>query len=290
MSGQGQIGMPGASSTAPLPGRGSSTREHANGGPGQPRARQGDQPECAPFLTERNWGPEPNDRLEFGPAAGRKRGLCVSPARVRILPQAGTSQWVYRADSIRAQGSGGWGQASTSSSGHCELHGSERLQGLDSDLRQSEKVDGDPGDAGVSSRVTSRRLQKSSTSAPDETAVDTLNKDLSRPSNGTTPDFTQGQLKTDLEAVIKSAGADDDATVTKLEGDLNAVAQAMNITSDDVATIQADQKAIADDGGPTLPDTTGGSASIRRSPQGSDGGVRTTEGSRRLGAVGHGHE
>ncbi len=100
-------------------------------------------------------------------------------------------------------------------------------------------------------------LQKSSTSAPDKTAVDTLNKDLAA-LDGATPDFTQGQLKTDLEAVIKSTGASDDTTVTKLEGDLNAVAQAMNVTSDDVATIQADQKAIADDGGPTAPDTTAG--------------------------------
>ena len=97
-------------------------------------------------------------------------------------------------------------------------------------------------------------LQKSSTSAPDKTAVDTLNKDLAGPATArrrTSRRAARGRIG---EAVIKSTGADSDATVTKLEGDLNAVAQAMNITSDDVATkIQADQKAIANDGGRSSP-------------------------------------
>ena len=100
-----------------------------------------------------------------------------------------------------------------------------------------------------------QQLQKESTSAPDQTAVTTLSKDLAA-LNGATPDFTQGQLQTDLEAVIKSTGASDATLVTTLEHDLNAVATAMNVTPADVQTIQADQKAIASDGGPTAPGGT----------------------------------
>jgi hypothetical protein len=71
--------------------------------------------------------------------------------------------------------------------------------------------------------------------------------------NGATPDFTTGQLQTDLEAAIKSAGVNDPTLVSTLEHDLNAVASAMNITPADIQTIQADQKAIAGDLGSAAP-------------------------------------
>jgi hypothetical protein len=67
---------------------------------------------------------------------------------------------------------------------------------------------------------------------------------LGRPS-----DFTQGTLKSDLEAVIKSAGVDDATLESTLEGDLNAVATAMNISATDVSTIDADLKSITADSG-----------------------------------------
>jgi hypothetical protein len=101
-------------------------------------------------------------------------------------------------------------------------------------------------------------LQKESTSAPTEASLSTLKNDLLA-LNGATPDFTQGQLQSDLEAAIKSAGVNDPALVSTLEHDLNAVATAMNITPADVQTIQADQKTIATDLGSTAPaDPTNG--------------------------------
>ena len=108
-------------------------------------------------------------------------------------------------------------------------------------------------------------LQKESTSAPDQAAVTTLSKDLAA-LNGATPDFTQGQLQTDLEAVIKSTGASDATLVTTLEHDLNAVAAAMNVTPADVQTIEADQKAIAGDGGPSAGGTSTARLPLKRRP------------------------
>jgi hypothetical protein len=103
-------------------------------------------------------------------------------------------------------------------------------------------------------------LQKESTSAPTEASLSTLKNDLLA-LNGATPDFTQGQLQSDLEAAIKSAGVNDPALVSTLEHDLNAVATAMNITPADVQTIQADQKTLATHLGSTAPaDPTNGPA------------------------------
>jgi hypothetical protein len=95
-------------------------------------------------------------------------------------------------------------------------------------------------------------LQKESTSAPTQASLATLKSDLLA-LGGATPDFTTGQLQTDLEAAIKSAGVNDTVVVSTLEHDLNAVATAMNITPADVQTVQADQKAIATDLGSTAP-------------------------------------
>lgn len=91
-------------------------------------------------------------------------------------------------------------------------------------------------------------IQKASTSAPTQASLTTLKNDLTA-LNGATPDFTQGALKADLEAALTSAGVSDATLQSKLEGDLNAVAAAMNVTPSDVAAIQADLNAVASDRG-----------------------------------------
>jgi hypothetical protein len=93
-----------------------------------------------------------------------------------------------------------------------------------------------------------QQIQKEATTAPDQTAVTTLANDLKN-LNGALPSFTQGQVQTDFEAVLKSEGLNDPALVTKTETDLNTVVQATNITAADVQTLQADRQAIQTDSG-----------------------------------------
>jgi hypothetical protein len=152
----------------------------------------------------------------------------------------------------------GWGQAaagktSTSSSSAIDPATVEKdFQKLGTDLQAIHDKSQVTPALLAAVRKDVEGLQKESTSDPSQASLATLKTDLLA-LNGATADFTKGQLQTDLDAAIKSAGVNDPTLVSTLETDLNAVATAMNITPADVQTIQADQKAIATDLGSTAP-------------------------------------
>jgi hypothetical protein len=157
------------------------------------------------------------------------------------------------------QASGGWGQ-----SGTAQGTGTSTTTNIAALQKDFQKLNTDMQAIQDKSQVTPallaavrtdvQGLQKESTSAPTRATLTTLGNDLSA-LGGATPDFTQGALKADLEAALKSAGVSDAALESTLETDLNAVAAAMDVTSSDVATIQADLKAIASDSGSSTSNT-----------------------------------
>src|SRR5262249_23280164 len=109
------------------------------------------------------------------------------------------------------QGPGGWGQASTTQS----TQGTPLrldLQKLGTDLQAIQDKSQVTPALLAAVRNDVQGLQKESTSAPTQATLTTLLNDLSA-LNGATPDFTQGTLKSDLEAAIKSAGVDDTTLV-----------------------------------------------------------------------------
>ena len=89
-------------------------------------------------------------------------------------------------------------------------------------------------------------IGKEATKSPAAATVTTLANDV-KALNGGVANFTTGTLQTDFQAVMASEGVTDTTLITKTEADMTAVSTATNVTSTDVATLQADQTAVAND-------------------------------------------
>jgi hypothetical protein len=98
-----------------------------------------------------------------------------------------------------------------------------------------------------------KAINKAATSPPSPTAVQTFQNDL-KSLQGTLPtDAQRAQLESDFKAVVNSRGVTDQTLIDKTISDAEAIVASSNITSADLATIAADQKAIQTDLGLSNP-------------------------------------
>lgn len=102
-------------------------------------------------------------------------------------------------------------------------------------------------------RKDNEKLRTESTGQPDQAKLKTLQTDINAVGQNLPSAAQQQTIDTDLKAVIASTGVTDTALIDQTIADMAAVRNAQNVTSDDVATIVADQKAIETDGGPKAP-------------------------------------
>jgi hypothetical protein len=96
-------------------------------------------------------------------------------------------------------------------------------------------------------RNDAQKIQSEATTAPSQTTLSTLESDV-KALNGQLPTSAQTtQLDSDFTAVVQSEGVTDSSLISQTISDIAAVVAATNITSSDLSTIAADQKAIQTD-------------------------------------------
>lgn len=101
-------------------------------------------------------------------------------------------------------------------------------------------------------------IGKASTSPPSPETLQAFQKDLASIQGAVPTDAQKTQLEADYTAMVKSQGVSDSSLIARTIGDAEAIFAASNVTSDDLARIAADEKAVqtalgsSDPGNPTL--------------------------------------
>lgn len=90
-------------------------------------------------------------------------------------------------------------------------------------------------------------IAKAETSAPSQATVQAFQTDLQGISGTLPTDAQKTQLETDYKAMLQSAGVTDSTLIDKAISDSEAIVTASGITSDDLANLAADRKAIQTD-------------------------------------------
>jgi hypothetical protein len=90
-------------------------------------------------------------------------------------------------------------------------------------------------------------IAKAETSAPSQATVQAFQTDLKGFAGALPTDAQKTQLENDYKAMLQSAGVTDTTLIDKAINDAEAIVASSGITSDDLATIAADRKAIQTD-------------------------------------------